>query len=769
MKKGQKNNVAIGLMVFILGTSLYAEVGFEGLDLFSDGRLLYSVQISNPGANSHRGLFVTDLEKSKSKILTAFPEKLELLDEGRIVQVRNSFGAFRFSSKGGLPASVVGFPAFSEGAPIQSGQIEPMAASYDGKWVLYVEPVSSAYGNLVLVDVATGKRLPIASHIERPGRYFPAAWSRDSQVFIYAKEGKLYYYTLAALNSVVVGEQFRLIGDGQIQSVCWGPQGDFFYINGKTLYRVRSSELFARSLYASFLDIGQVAGILPFTFDPSFDLFWIHPASKAMLVSKAGQMLFYFPLIAQENQTSNTLEQNSVYPYLKLPANSAEIRLLWSPTGIITLWGLRSDNKSLAFSYRLDVSKETGPYNFVPVNLPAISDALLSPDGTLAVLWGEGGCYIYKYQDWKSMVTVSKNPTLSARWLTNDELIIGDYQFIYRFKQPDNRTIINLSQVDTYGFENTTGAILAKVNEAWYSTDGTTSWASRTDKVQVRPASLSSDRFRVYLETQGGGLYKNIPMVRSMDGLTTKPLILVDGTQYESISDVPTKDDVIASGTVFNNGKRYGSRTISLTFDVIDAPEGLTTVLDILKRYNIRATFFVNGEFIRRYGDLARLLSTSGHEIGSLFYAPIDLSDSRYRVDAEFIKRGLARNEDEYLHATGKELSALWHAPFYIVSPELIAAASSAGYKTIGRDIDPFDWVGKSDMRRSYVPYLTASDIIDQIMQKKRPGSIIPIRIGANENSRTDYLFNRLDVLLDALLRAGYQVVPVSTLMEQAK
>jgi len=54
-------------------------------------------------------------------------------------------------------------------------------------------------------------------------------------------------------------------------------------------------------------------------------------------------------------------------------------------------------------------------------------------------------------------------------------------------------------------------------------------------------------------------------------------------------------------------------------------------------------------------------------------------------------------------------------------------------------------------------------------MQKKRPGSIIPIRIGANEKVRTDYLFNRLDVLLDALLRAGYEVVPVSTLMEQAK
>jgi len=756
-------------MLLILHSSLYAEVAFKGLDLFTDGRLLYSVQISNQGTNPHSGLIITDLENNKSRLLTVFPEKIDLLDDGRIIQVRNSLGAFRFSVKGGLPASVIGFPSFPEGAPIQSGQIEPMSASYDGKWVLYVEPVSAAYGNLVLIDAATGKRLQIASHVERPGRYFPAVWSKDSQVIIYAKDGKLYYYTLTALNSVSVDEQFRLIGDGQIQSVRWGSQGDFFYIKGRTLYKVRSSELFARSLYASFLDIGQVVGVLPFAFDPSFDLFWIHPASKAILVSKASQMLFYFPLFAQENQTSEDRDQSSVYPYLKLPADCSDIRLLWSPTGIITLWGLRSDNKTLAFSYRLDVSKDTGPYTFVPVSLPPISDALLSPDGTMAVLWGDEGCFIYKYQDWRSIVTVSNNPTLSARWLTNDELIIGDHQFIYRFKQPESRTIINLSKADSYGFENSSGKILAKVNNAWFSTDGNVSWAALTEKIQVRPASLSSDRYRVYLETQGGGLYTNLPMVRSIDGLTTKPLILIDGTQYEPVSDLPTKEDVATSGAVFNNGKRYGARTIALTFDVIDAPEGLTTVLDILKRYNIRATFFVNGEFIRRYGDLAQLLSTSGHEIGSLFYAPIDLSDTRYRVDGNFIKRGLARNEDEYLHATGKELSSLWHAPFYIVSPELIAAANSAGYKTIGRDIDPFDWVGKLDMRRSYVPYLSASDIVDQIMQKKRPGSIIPIRIGVNENTRTDYLFNRLDVLLDALLRAGYQVVPVSTLMEQAK
>ncbi|MCA1950521.1 MAG: polysaccharide deacetylase family protein [Treponema sp.] len=763
-------NRVFTIVLFLISlTSLNADIAFEGLDLYSDGRLLYSAQVSNPGSNTQKSLFIADLDKNKSRILTAFPEKLDILDNGKIIQIRNSFGAYRFPISGGLPLSVTGFPGFTDGAPVQFGQVEAMAPSPDGKWILYIEPVSAGYGNLVLIEVSTGKRFPVSSRIERPGRNFPAQWSRDSRVFIYSKEGKLYYFSIATLSSVSVDEQFKIIGNGLINSVYWGPQGDFFYVNGRTIYRVRSTELFTRSLYTSFLDIGQVAGILPFTFDPSFDLFWIHPSSKAIIVSKSGQSVFYFPLIDGTNAVSSQTGQSSIYPYLVLPSLCSDIKLLWSADGIVTIWGLRSDNNDIAFAYRLDVSKDQGPYSFVPVTLPSISDALLSPDGSKAVLWGNAGSFIYSYRDWKPTQTITKTKTLSAGWLNNDELVIGDIQFIYVFKLPNNRTILGLSQVDAYGFEDKSGTILAKTDNSWFSTDGNLIWSPRSGKVDLRPLSVSSDRFRVYLEIQGGGPYRNLPMIRSMDGMTTRPLLNIDGLQYETISNIPLKDEVTSRDGVFNNGKRYGSRSISLTFDVIDAPEGLTTVLDCLKRYGIRVTFFVNGEFIRRYADLTRLLSNSGHEIGSLFYAPIDLSDTRYRVDAQFIIRGLARNEDEYYRTTGKELSALWHAPYYVLSPELIAAAAAAGYKTVGRDIDPLDWLGKTDVRRSFVPYRTASEMIDQIIQTKKPGSIIPIRIGANENVRGDYLFNQLDVLLDALLRAGYQIVPISTLMEQAK
>jgi hypothetical protein len=59
--------------------------------------------------------------------------------------------------------------------------------------------------------------------------------------------------------------------------------------------------------------------------------------------------------------------------------------------------------------------------------------------------------------------------------------------------------------------------------------------------------------------------------------------------------------------------------------------------------------------------------------------------------------------------------------------------------------------------------------MIDRIIHLKRPGSIIPIRLGLLPGGRRDYLYLRLEVLLDALVRAGYSVVPVSTIIEHAR
>jgi peptidoglycan/xylan/chitin deacetylase (PgdA/CDA1 family) len=230
----------------------------------------------------------------------------------------------------------------------------------------------------------------------------------------------------------------------------------------------------------------------------------------------------------------------------------------------------------------------------------------------------------------------------------------------------------------------------------------------------------------------------------------------------------PVNDTTNEDG-LFTHGLRSGVRELAVCFDLYDDATGLPTVLDALNRFGIRVTFFVNGEFLRRHPAAARDIVEAGHEMASLFYAPIELSNARYRIDGDFITRGLARNEDEFFQAVGAELGLIWHPPFFSVSQEIIAAAAEAGYKTIGRDVDPMDWVTRDESKRIAVEQFTVAEMIDRIMGQKQHGSIIPIRMGLLSGGRSDYLFNHIGLLLDALVRDGYSVVPVSTLMEHSR
>ncbi|MBQ3093614.1 MAG: polysaccharide deacetylase family protein, partial [Clostridia bacterium] len=54
---------------------------------------------------------------------------------------------------------------------------------------------------------------------------------------------------------------------------------------------------------------------------------------------------------------------------------------------------------------------------------------------------------------------------------------------------------------------------------------------------------------------------------------------------------------------------------VSLTFDAAWGDEDTPTLIDILARYNVKATFFVVGEWVDRCGDSVKALADAGHEI----------------------------------------------------------------------------------------------------------------------------------------------------------
>ena len=733
--------------LFLSSFPVSGRVFFSDLDLSSNNQLLFRAGTQH-GISAQEALFLTRLSPNPERVypafpiqqLTAFPERMDLLANGNVLQVRNAFGAVRIPLPGGLPVPIPGLPSFAAGHVETNGRAEEMASSANGRWLLYLDPVSPALGNLILLDVISETRTLIASHLERPERHFPASWSPDSRLFIYERDGMLYYYMIGP-SPMPENERLRRIGEGTLNSISWGRDSDFFFLRHSTLYHVRISELLARALYTDFLNIGVVIGRIPSEFDPIFDNFWMAPDARSMLVLKGRRSLFYHPL--------NVNPETSVLPHLLFPRFSSEIKVLWPAGGLATiLVSLPGHAGTEVRAWRLQ-----GGTAFEPLPLPAAfsHSASLSPDGQLALLWGEGGILLYDYVNWQLRAVIGTRPAVSGIWVGNNDIIIGDSERIERVRftripgiAVAGRELICLSGVQQAGFEEATSRILARSGTEWFATDGISPWTPVSNP-RLRPPSQASAQYRVFLERQVSGPYANLPMVRNIATVGTFSLF----------------PQPVHFGPV-----RPGHNRLALTFDLYDDDHGLTETLEALNRLGIRATFFLNGEFIRRHPEAVLTIAAAGHESASMFFAPIDLSNARYNTGGDFIARGLARNEDEFYHVTGQELALLWHAPWYVTSPEIVMAAARAGYITVGRDIDPQDWMSRETARRLGISQRSPAEMVDYIVAAARPGYIIPIRLGLLPGGRNDYLFNRINVLLDALVREGFLLTTVSNLID---
>ncbi|MBQ8597826.1 MAG: polysaccharide deacetylase, partial [Lachnospiraceae bacterium] len=60
----------------------------------------------------------------------------------------------------------------------------------------------------------------------------------------------------------------------------------------------------------------------------------------------------------------------------------------------------------------------------------------------------------------------------------------------------------------------------------------------------------------------------------------------------------------------------FHPKTMYLTFDDGPSPENTEKILDVLKEKNVKATFFMIGEYVEKYPEIARRVAEEGHVIG---------------------------------------------------------------------------------------------------------------------------------------------------------
>jgi cellulose synthase/poly-beta-1,6-N-acetylglucosamine synthase-like glycosyltransferase/peptidoglycan/xylan/chitin deacetylase (PgdA/CDA1 family)/spore germination protein YaaH len=208
----------------------------------------------------------------------------------------------------------------------------------------------------------------------------------------------------------------------------------------------------------------------------------------------------------------------------------------------------------------------------------------------------------------------------------------------------------------------------------------------------------------------------------------------------------------------------YKPRQVALSFDDGPDPDWTPQVLDILKKYNVKGTFFMIGEVAEDNVGLMRRVYNEGHEIGNHTFTHPDISDIPERqVELEI-------NLTERLFASKLGVNPIYFRPPYSIDQEPDTNDQAApvdriqklGYLIIGDKIDTDDW--------NEHPRKTPKEITDSVFQQikdmedhpDRRGSIILLHDGGGDRSAT---LAALPVLIQALRARGYQIVPVSELL----
>ncbi|MGW5192934.1 polysaccharide deacetylase family protein [Kribbella sp. NPDC004138] len=179
------------------------------------------------------------------------------------------------------------------------------------------------------------------------------------------------------------------------------------------------------------------------------------------------------------------------------------------------------------------------------------------------------------------------------------------------------------------------------------------------------------------------------------------------------------------------------TKYVYLTFDDGPDPRYTPAILDILRRYGVRATFFEIGQHVARYPWLTRRVYLRGNSVQNHTWSHPDL---RYVSWTTFKYQVLTT--DRYIrYQTGYTPRCL-RPPYGAVNSRVYSRAAALGKKIRLWTVDPRDWSRPG-----------SSVIVRRVLDNVHSGSVILLHDGGGNRSQT---VAALPTILRTLKARGY-------------
>lgn len=130
-------------------------------------------------------------------------------------------------------------------------------------------------------------------------------------------------------------------------------------------------------------------------------------------------------------------------------------------------------------------------------------------------------------------------------------------------------------------------------------------------------------------------------------------------------------------------------KKIALTFDAAWGNEDTAQILEILKKHDVRVTFFMTGGWVESYPDDVKAILAAGHDLGNHSENHKNMSQLS---DAEK-KEELMKVHEKIRTLTGYEMF-LFRPPYGDYDNAVVNVAKENGYYTIQWDVDTLDIKG---------------------------------------------------------------------------
>ena len=221
-------------------------------------------------------------------------------------------------------------------------------------------------------------------------------------------------------------------------------------------------------------------------------------------------------------------------------------------------------------------------------------------------------------------------------------------------------------------------------------------------------------------------------------GKSQWPVLYTFGPEDSELSRVIYVMENSLNDKLISSVDTNGKKLVALSFD--DGPDPLYTprVLEILKRYQVKATFFLVGESVEAQPGLVMREIEEGHEIENHTYSHPDLrSESELKTEEEIFKTG------QLLENLSGKKGQFFRPPRRLYRKETIEIAERNGYKTVL-------WTICVENSKAKTP----EDMAKRVINAARPGMIILAHDGRLDRSPT---LSALPIIIEGLQEQGYE------------